>query len=180
MSVETVARRYAAALADVVVKTGETSTVRTELKAWEAMLLANQDLAAVFANPAISHLNKEAILSKLLEKSQPGRTTANFLKVLLQNGRLGEIAEINNRFESEIEARSGNVVARITSARELSDGEKSELSASLVGLTGKQVKPEYLVDKNILGGVVTQIGSTVYDGSVRTKLDNLKAELIGV
>ena len=70
MSVETVARRYAAALADVVVKSGETQTIQTELKIWEQMLTANNQLQEVFSSPAIAHLNKENLLENLLEKSK--------------------------------------------------------------------------------------------------------------
>ena len=58
MSVETVARRYGAALADVVMKSGETETVRTELKTWESILNSNAELHAVFANPSIQHMDK--------------------------------------------------------------------------------------------------------------------------
>jgi F-type H+-transporting ATPase subunit delta len=178
MSVETVARRYGSALADVVIKTGETDVVRTELKTWEATLSANGELSSVFASPAIAHANKEAILEKLIGKTQPGRTTANFLRILLRNGRLGELGEVIKRFEAELEVRSGNVVAKVTSARELTDSERAQLIANLAKITGKHIKPAYFVDKGIIGGVVTQVGSTVYDGSVKTQLENLREELV--
>ena len=178
MSAEAVARRYGAALADVVMKSGETETVRAELKSWEAMLNTNEELRSVFSNPAVAHLDKESILNKLIAKAQPGRTTANFLKVLLRNGRIGELREIIERLEAEVEERSGNVVAKVTSARDLTDSEKAELSANLAKVTGKNIKPAYFVDKGIIGGVVTQIGSTVYDGSVKTQLENLREELV--
>lgn len=178
MSVETIARRYGAALADVVMKSGDAGTVKSELKSWEMMINANQELRTLFANPAIAHLDKESILNKLISKAQPSRTTANFLKVLLSNGRLGELGEINSRFDAELEMRSGNVVAKVTSSRDLTDSEKAELAANLAKLTGKNIKPAYIVDKSIIGGVVTQIGSTVYDGSVKTQLENLREELV--
>ena len=179
MSVETVARRYAAALADVVIKTGETDAVRSELKTWGELIESNTDLRSVFANPSIAHADKEDILEKLIARTRPGRTSANFLRVLLRNSRLTELSEILVRFESELEERSGNVIAKITSARELSENEKAELAANLARITGKNIKPTYIVDTGIIGGVVTQIGSTVYDGSVRTQLENLKEEMIG-
>ncbi len=68
MSVETVARRYAAALADVVIKTNEIDSVKSELKTWEQMINANSDLQTAFRNPAISHDNKEKVLENLIEK----------------------------------------------------------------------------------------------------------------
>jgi len=178
MSVETVARRYAAALADVVLKNGETSSVQAELKIWEQLITSNNSLFEAFSNPAIAHLNKEKVLENLIEKTKPTRTTANFLRVLLRNNRLTEISEINERFASVLEERSGVVSAQVTSARQLSETEKAELESGLNKLTGKKVNPHFIIDENIIGGVVTKIGSTVYDGSIKTKLQELKEELI--
>ncbi len=180
MSIETVARRYAAALADVVVKTGETETIRTELKTWEEMIKSNRDLQNAFGNPAISQTNKEKVLESLLAKTQPTKTTANFLRVLLRNSRLTEIGEINDKLTSVLEERSGNVSAQITSARPLSDAEKAELKTNLAKLAGKNVNIKFATDETLIGGVVTRIGSTVYDGSVRTQLETLKQQMIGV
>ena len=178
MSVETIARRYATALADVVLKSGETETVTSELKTWEVLIDSNENLQTLFGNPSIAHLSKEKVLDGLLAKTRPSKTTANFLKVMLGNGRLTELGHINTRFAAVLEERSGNVVAKITSARELSASEKTELETNLEKLTGKQIKPDFIIDNGIIGGVVTQIGSTVYDGSVRTQLENLKEELV--
>ena len=180
MSNETVARRYAAALADVVLKTGETNTVQTELKSWAELITSNTDLQTAFRNPAIQHHNKEKVLESLLEKTKPTPTTANFLRVLLQNSRLTELDEINERFASVLAERSGFVAARVTSARSLGETEKSELQTNLEKLTGKKVNLTFDVDENLIGGVVTRIGSTVYDGSVKTQLEELKQQLIGI
>lgn len=179
MSVETVARRYAAALADVVTRTGDAASVQTELKTWEAMMASNASLTEVFSNPAIQHKNKEQVLESLIEKTKPSKTTANFLRVLLQNHRLTEIRQINERLVSVLEERSGVVSADVTSARPLSEAEKSELQTNLEKLTGKRVKTNFETNENIIGGVITRIGSTVYDGSVKTKLEELKQQMIG-
>jgi F-type H+-transporting ATPase subunit delta len=178
MSNETIARRYSAALADVVIKSGETDNVRTELAGWATLLAANPDLANVFSNPAISHSNKEKVLDGLIAKTKPANSTANFLKVLLQNGRLADLPEINTKFDSVLEERRGVVSAEITSARALPDAERADFETNLQRLTGKQVNVNYRVDPEIIGGVVTRIGSTVYDGSVKTKLENLKEQLV--
>jgi len=86
--------------------------------------------------------------------------------------------EINERFATVLEERSGVVSANVTSARELPDSEKSELRLNLEKLTGKRLNINFGIDENIIGGVVTRIGSTVYDGSVRTQLENLKEQLV--
>ena len=178
MSVETVARRYALALADVVVKSGETETVKNELKIWEELINANGDLQTAFRNPAISQADKEKVLNNLIEKTKPTKTTANFLRVLIRNGRLTEISEINTKFASVLEERSGVVSANITSARELSEAQKTEVLLNLELLTGKRMTLEFKTDESLIGGMVTRIGSTVYDGSVKTQLQELKQQLV--
>ena len=179
MNVETVARRYATALADVVTKTNETDAVQAELKTWEELINVNADLQTAFSNPAISQANKEKVLENLIEKTKPAKTTANFLRVLLKNSRLTEIGEINEKFSSVLEERSGLVSAQITSARPLSENEKAEFKINLEKLTGKQINLNFETDEKIIGGVITRIGSTVYDGSVKTKLEELKHQMIG-
>jgi F-type H+-transporting ATPase subunit delta len=178
MSVETIARRYATALADVVTKSGETEKIKTELTQWETMASANESLLNAFRSPAIQQNQKEKVLEALLEKAKPSPTTANFLRVLLRNGRLTELSEINRKFAAVLEERSGGVSTKIVSARPLSDGEKQELKISLEKMTGKRVSPNFEIDNSIIGGVVATIGSTVYDGSVKTQLRTLKEQMI--
>lgn len=178
MSIETVARRYAGALADVVLNGGDKKTIQTELETFGRMIKDNQQLAEVFQNPAIGQHSKEKVLESLIGKTNPSKTTANFLRVLLRNNRLTELSEINERFETVLAERSGIVAAQITSARPLGDAEKAELQANLAKMTGKQITLNFKEDANLIGGVVTRIGSTVYDGSVKTQLENLKQQLV--
>jgi F-type H+-transporting ATPase subunit delta len=179
MSVETVARRYAGALADIVIKTGETEPVKNELKTWEEMMTSNSELLDAFRNPSIAHASKEKVLESLIEKTKPSKTTANFLRVLLRNSRLTEISRINERFASVLDERGGVITAEVTSSRPLSDSEKADLQANLAKLTGgRQVNLNFIIDEQIIGGVITRVGSTVYDGSVRTQLEELRNELV--
>jgi F-type H+-transporting ATPase subunit delta len=178
MSVETIARRYASALADVVVHSGETAEVKNELKTWDEMIHSNADLHAAFASPAVAHSKKEGILESLLQRTRPTKTTANFLRVLLRNDRLTDLTAINEKFDSVIEERGGRVQGYVTSAHELSESHKAELKQNLENLTGKTVTLNFAIDPELIGGVVTRVGSTVYDGSVRTQLENLREELM--
>ena len=178
MSNETVARRYAAALADVVMKTGETESVRSELKAWDQMIAGSAELESAFSNPSIQAAKKEAILESLIGKANSSRTTSNFLRVLLRNGRLTDLSAVNERFEAVLEERSGVVSGEVISAHDLDDAARRELMSNLEKLTGKNVKLNFQIDKDIIGGVVTRVGSTVYDSSVRTQLENLREQLV--
>lgn len=178
MAGETIARRYAGALADVVAKSGDTNDIQTELRQWETMIVSNPDLLEVFNNPSIQQENKEKVLESLIARAQPTKTTANFLRILLRNGRLTDIAQINEKFSTVLDERNGIVSAQITSARLLSPVQQSEIQANLEKMTGKRISPSFATDETIIGGVVTRIGSTVYDGSVKTQLENLKQQMI--
>jgi F-type H+-transporting ATPase subunit delta len=179
MSVETVARRYATALADVVANSGDVAVVRDELRAWEKLIDGNAELQNAFGNPSIQHVDKEAVLNTLIARANPTRTTANFLRILLKNGRLTDLGAINKKFDAVLEERSGVVAAQVTSARDLSETEKAELRSNIEKMTGRRVNLSFEINDAIIGGVVTRVGSTVYDGSVKTQLENLRQELIG-
>jgi F-type H+-transporting ATPase subunit delta len=179
MSVQTVARRYASALADVVLERAEAPEVQGELLAWEAMFQANPMLPEVFRNPTIALDKKRAVLNKLIERARPGPTTVNFLKVLLQNQRLTELREINQKFAEILDVRAGMVAALVTTARSVPENAQQKLHAKLLTLTGKKVRIDFTTDPDLIGGLVTRIGSTVYDGSVRNHLQMIKEKMAG-
>lgn len=179
MSVETVARRYANALADISVKSGGSAPVKAELKSWQEMLDTNNELRQVFHNPSIPQESKEKILESLILKAGPSKTTANFLRVLLKNKRLTELGAINKRFDLVLDERGGVISAKVISARPLSDEELNDLKANLIKITdGKEIKLKFEIDESLIGGAITRVGSTVYDGSVKTQLRLLKEEMI--
>jgi len=180
MANEMIARRYASALADVVLKSGEADSVKTELAVWAQLFLGNVDLQNVLGSPAIPHLGKERVLMQLLDKTKPSRTTSSFLRVLLQNNRLNDLPEISERFAAVLAERAGIVNAEVISARELPEDERTAFEKTLERLTGKDMQITFTVDSSLIGGAVTRIGSTVYDGSVKTKLENLRSQLAGV
>jgi len=177
MSVQTVARRYAFALADVVLEQGEAHEVQQELKVWEQMLQSNENLRVVFANPTIPLEQKRGVLHRLIELARPRPTTANFLKVLLQNQRLTELVEINKKLEQVLDDRAGLVAATVTTARPIPNDVNSRLQVALTSLTGRKVRINFVTDPELIGGVVTRIGSTVYDGSVRNQLQLIREKM---
>jgi F-type H+-transporting ATPase subunit delta len=178
MSNENIARRYSAALADAAIAGGSAETVKSELAAWSQMFAASPELISVFNNPSIAHAGKERVVESLISKTTPSKMTANFLRVLAQNGRFSDLSEINDKFTAVLDERGGLISATITSARELPADEKSDFETQLQKMTGKQVTVSYEIDESLIGGVITRIGSTVLDGSVRSKLENLREQLI--
>jgi F-type H+-transporting ATPase subunit delta len=179
LSVQALARRYAAALADVVTTRGEAQEVRDELEAWETMTQSNPQLLEVFRHPTIPHEQKRAVLGDLVARTRVRPTTANFLQVLLQNHRLGDLSEVNRQFAQELDRRSNIVTAQVTTARPLARDAQESLRAKLSRMTGRSVRLEVEVDDSLIGGVVTRIGSTLYDGSVRGQLEQIKRKMLG-
>src|SRR4051794_11992611 len=132
MSVETIARRYSAALADVVLQGGgDVNTVKAELAGWSEMFTSSPELRNVFSNPAIAHVDKERLFESLIARVNPSKTTANFLRILLKNDRLAEIGHINERFDHVLQERGGTVAAEIISARDLPEHERAAFQANL-------------------------------------------------
>lgn len=176
---QTIARRYAAALADVVTARGEAREVQEELSAWESMTRDNPDLLEVFRNPTIPYEQKRNVLGTLIARTRVRPTTTNFLQVLLRNQRLPDLQEINRRLARELDERSGVVVAQVTTANPVPPTLQENLRARLSELTGQRVRLQFGVDEGLIGGVVARIGSTVYDGSVRTQLQQMRQSLAG-
>ena len=179
MSSQTVARRYASALADVVMESGERDQIKAELATWERMIAENPYLLEAFTNPTVVYEQKSKVLNELIARTKVQPTTANFLRLLLKNQRLAELPEVNAKLAEVLDERAGVVSAQITSARAVSEKNKVLLEARLVALTGKKPRLTFELDESLLGGVVTRIGSTVYDGSVRSQLRRLREELEG-
>ena len=178
MSVETIARRYAVALADVVTKNSETVEVQNELQQFADLMTQAPQLTTVFANPAVPHDQKYKLLESLIARTKPTKTTANFLRVLLRNARLGDLNAVNQRFSQILEQRAGLVSAEVTTAQTLSAEQQNQLQTRLETMTGKKVLLDFKINPEIIGGVVTRIGSTIYDGSVKNQLEQLREQMI--
>ncbi len=179
MSVQIIARRYATALADVVLERKEAAEVQRELAAWEQILESSLQLREVFRNPTIALDQKRAILNDLIQRTRPRRTTINFLKVLLQNQRLIELSEINRKFADILDERAGMIAATVTTARPVAESLRKNLYTKLSTLTSKKVRIDFATDQDLIGGLVTRIGSTVYEGSVRNQLQQIKEKMAG-
>lgn len=179
MSVQTIARRYATALADVIADKGEETEVRSELAEWDHMLVSNPSLLEVFSNPTVGYEHKQKILSELIARSKVRPTTENFLRLLLKNQRLADLPAVNAKLSQILDERSGMISAEVVSARQLPEPTATALAEQLGKLTGKRVQLKFKTDESLLGGIVTRIGSTVYDGSVRNQLERLGDELAG-
>jgi F-type H+-transporting ATPase subunit delta len=178
MSVTTIANRYARALADVIIERRETNEVVAELNKFAQMMAGHSQLRDVFASPVLAAERKRAVLNELLARMSLRQTTANFLQLLLSNSRLHDLDQMLRALSNELDARTNIVSAEITTAREISEQEQSMLRDKLKAATGKEVRLQFRADPAIIGGVVTRIGSLVYDGSIKSQLAQMKQRLM--
>lgn len=179
MSLQTVARRYASALADVVIERREEREVQQEIELWASMIDSNPQLKDVFANPTVAYDDKRSILEELIARTRVKETTTSFLRVLLRNQRLAQLPEIAERFGQVLDERGGVVAAEITTARPIPEELKKTLHDTLASATGRTVRLTFATDEAIIGGLVARIGSTIFDGSVENHLERLAEDLAG-
>lgn len=178
MNVTTIANRYARALADVITERGEMNEVVAELNSFASMMAGHGQLRDVFASPVLSAERKRAVLGELLSKMQLRPTSSNFLRLLLDNSRLHNLDQMLKALARELDVRTNVVSAEIVTARVINPQEETMLADKLRAATGKQVRLQFRTDPDIIGGVVTRIGSVVYDGSIKTQLAQMKQRLM--
>jgi F-type H+-transporting ATPase subunit delta len=170
---------YARAFADVVASAKlDAAAIDRRLNDFLATWDGSKELREVFENPAIPVEQKVAILDKMNAKLGMQRELRNFIAVLIKNDRIAHVHEVANAFRAELEERKGIRQAEIVTARELSEQERATLLAGVVELAGAQVQASFKLDQSILGGAIVRIGSMVYDGSVKGRLERLREELV--
>lgn len=169
---------YARALADVVTAAKlNPAAVDRQLSDFLATWDGSKELREVFENPAIATELKVAILDKMNAKLGLQKEPRNFIAVLIRNDRIAQVREVVEAYRAELEQRQGIHEAEILTARDLGEKERAELLAGVGKLAGGKVKASFKLDKSILGGTIVRIGSTVYDGSVKGRLERLREEL---
>lgn len=174
-----VASRYARALVDVVMeqKIDPTAAVQ-QVNSIVGAVKESTDLRKVWEAPDIPAAQKRNLLDAIGKQVGLSRTVRNFFAVLIDHQRIAMVEQIARQFEVELDAELGFAQAQVTSARPLSEGEKRELESRVATLTGKKVRARYAANPELLGGVMVQVGSTIYDGTVRGQLQKLRQQLV--
>jgi F-type H+-transporting ATPase subunit delta len=173
------ASRYARAFAEAVEDARlDSAEVDRQLSDFAFAWHESHELRQVFESPVFPAVQKVAVLDKLNERIGLSPLVRNFLAVLIDHDRIGSFDEVAAAYRGEIDRRQGIFEVNIVSARPLGEEERKALEDQVGQLAGGRVKASYREDPILLGGVIVTIGSTVYDGSVRGRLDRLKEELI--
>jgi F-type H+-transporting ATPase subunit delta len=169
--------QYANALADIALAQGAAEPAAKQLAAFGAAYGESAELRTFLASPAVLIEAKHAVIEKLMARMGASKIIRNFLFVIADHRRTQLLPEIVNTFQQVIRQRAGIAEAEVISAVEMSAAQKREMAKTLASLTGKKVETTYLLDPALLGGAVVRIGDTIYDGSLRSRLNELRARL---
>lgn len=173
------APRYARAFAEVTQAARlDSSAAEQQLRDFSSALSTSRELREYLESPSIEMTHKLAMIDALAPRIGMFVQVRNFIAVILDHHRLSELDEIIDEYRSISDALSGTTEARITSARPLDAIARAELEGQITRLTGGPVRVSYSENADLIGGAVVEIGSTVYDGSLRTQLDQLKNRLV--
>jgi F-type H+-transporting ATPase subunit delta len=178
MSANIIGKRYATALLQLAPDAATRDRMGRDLNDFARTFEQSRELRNVFENPGVKQESRRQILRDIAAQTAMHDQVRDLLLLLADRQRMGEVPAVAASFSALTEARSGKVVAQVTTASALPPGYFQELEAALSKITGKQVVLVHHTDPSLIGGVVTQIGDQVFDGSVKSRLSELKAELL--
>ena len=172
-----IARRYAKALLLIGKEDGNTEAYRAELAGVAELIGKEQDLEEAVANPLYDVDGRKRVLTAVIEKLELSKVTSSFLIFLFDKGRIGFLTSINEFYQKMADELKGVAHASLTSAAELSSDAVEKIRSALSTKTGKEIVLDVQQDPELIGGIVTQIGDLVLDGSVKTQLLNMRESL---
>lgn len=172
-----IGRRYAKALFGLAVDQNRVEPWAEGLRALKAAVEGSPELRDVLQNPVYTKDQRRAVATKLVEALKLDAEPASLLYLLADRNRLAYLDGVAEYFGELADAKLGRIRARVTTATAVDGPALQAISSNLGAVAKATVLVEHAVDPAIIGGVVAQIGSTVYDGSIRTQLEQLKTSL---
>jgi F-type H+-transporting ATPase subunit delta len=181
-----VAQLYARAFADVATEAKiDLKAALQQLAAFGNAYAVSHDLRELLSNPSLPLEQKLKVLDAICGRLKTLKQVRNFLAVLIQRDRMGELHEILAETRIEVDERSGMIEAEIVTARELDPVQRKQIEAGVARMAGQtaehsRVRATYSVDPSLLGGARVRVGSTVFDGTVTGQLMRMKEQLSAV
>jgi F-type H+-transporting ATPase subunit delta len=178
MSLRTSATRYAKALFDVAVRESDPVRVEQDLSAIMQAMSDHAELRRALTSPAVPRSARVAVVSAVATQAGAETTVARLLAMLADRGRLELLPDLLEVYRERLLKHRNVVRASVTTAAPLGAENLRGIESRLGGLTRKQVQLSTSVDPSLIGGLVARVGSTVYDGSIRTQLQKMKQGLV--
>lgn len=176
--IKVIAKRYAKALVELSHEKNIVDKTKSDLAAFAATVAEHEALQKLFASPAITPDAKKAVIGELAGKLDLQQTSRRFIEHLAETGRLRHVRDVREAFDELLAERQNRAMARVTTASPLAGGELDEIRKKLEAVTGKQVEVDAQVDPAVIGGARAQIGSVVYDGTIRNQLEKIRERLV--
>jgi F-type H+-transporting ATPase subunit delta len=172
-----ISRRYANALLLIGKEDGQTETYRTQLGGFAGLMGGDDTLRQAVCNPLYDAASRKRVLTAVIEQLALSPVISSFLQLLLDKGRIGFLADINDQYQKFADELKGIARASVISASPLSPDSVDNIKSALSKKTGKDVLLEIEEDPGLIGGIVTKIGDLVFDGSIKTQLLNMRESL---
>lgn len=170
------ARRYAQAVFDLAKEAGSLDQWLADLKTLNS-IFGSQGAVTTLEDPKATHAAQNKVVDDILARLKIDPLAGNFVKLLVQRGRLSSLPRIVEIFGEMYNREKGIVVAEVTTAISLDDAHKKQVADSLTRMTGKTVELRTKTDPSILGGIITRIGDELIDASVASRLAQLAEKL---
>lgn len=174
---KSVSLRYANALADIALEQGAGAPVAQQLGDFVAAYSASAELRNFLESPAVSQEEKRGVAEKISSRLGASKIVRNFLYVVIDHRRADELPEILETLQSVLRERQGVAEAEIFSAMAMNDAQKKQMTQTLEQVTGKKIQAKFSLDANLLGGALVRVGDTIYDGSLRNRLQDMRERL---
>ena len=177
---QAVANRYVSALAEVVAQQDSELSPEAaleQLQAFGDLLAGSADLDAVLRSPSIQPSDKHRLIEQVGGRLGLARLIVNFLLVITDHRRIAHFSLIADGFRTWLDSHRGRIEVQVRSAGPIGPDQRAELERRFRDLTGKDIRATYAEDRGLLGGGAVQVGSTLYDGSLRTALGSLATRL---
>jgi len=173
-----IAKRYAKALVQLAEEKKTIDKTRADLAAFVSAVDSLPDLQKLLASPVFTPENKKAVIKELAAKLNMDRVTQRFVEHLAETNRIRYVKEVFEAFREILAERTNRAMAKLTTAAAISATELADIKKKLETLTGKQVDIDSQIDASLIGGAKAQIGSTIYDGSIKNQLSKMRSQLM--
>ena len=174
MALVSISRRYARALLEVALESGQGDKILAELEVLATEIDGARDLRVLLESPIFARSQRREVLAALAERAKLSKTTHDFLMVLVDRDRTALLRQIARIYRDLADEAAGRVRATVVSPLPLSETETRQLNGALASATGKTVALTTELDPALLGGLVARVGDRVYDGSLKTQLKLLR------
>jgi F-type H+-transporting ATPase subunit delta len=173
-----IAKRYAKALVQLAEEKKSVDKAKTDLAAFVGAVDALPALQKLLASPVFTPESKKAVIKELSGKLGLQQTTQRFVEHLAETGRIRYIKDVHEAFLEILAERLNRATVKLTTAATISPADLADMKKKLEGLTGKQVDISAKVDASLIGGAKAQIGSTIYDGTIKNQLDKMRNQFM--